>query len=89
MQNFLFYKLNGNSTHNPPKTETHNLKKEEKEERGMEYHQTKTTKTKRERTNGGTELPESKDKMAIGNPDTSIITLNIKGLNSPVKKGRE
>ena len=43
------------------KTETHSLKKEETEERSMEYHQTKTTdENTQEKNNGGTELPENK-----------------------------
>ena len=53
----------------------------------MEYHQTKTTERNtieknqwRHRTN-----QKTKDKMAIGNSHTSI-TLNINGLNSPIKR---
>ena len=31
---------------------------------------------------------KTKDKMAIGDPHTSIITLNVNGLNSPIKRHR-
>ena len=31
---------------------------------------------------------KTKNKMAIGNPHTSIITLNINGLNLPIKRNR-
>ena len=29
---------------------------------------------------------KAKDKMAIGNPYTPVITLNVNGLNSPIKR---
>ena len=49
----------------------------------------KTTDGNRKgKTNGGTELPETNDKMAIGNLHISIITLSANGLNSPIKKAQ-
>lgn len=56
----------------------HNQKKEDTKEKSTEYHQKQQTKTPMEAQN----YQEKKDKMAIENPHTSIITLNINGLNS-------
>ena len=50
------------------------------------------TEIKGQRNNGektmeqrNTELLKIKDKIAIGKPHFSIITLNVNGLNSPIK----
>ena len=57
---FLIYLMV--TTCKKPKTEMPHLKKEETEDRGMKYHQTKKqqTETQKKIISGGTELPENK-----------------------------
>ena len=51
--------------------------------------QNQQTETQRKITNFlAWRYQKTKDKMAIGNPHTSIITLNVNGLNSPIKRHR-
>ena len=54
----------------------------------MEFYQTKTThrNTKGKKKTMEANYQKRKDKMAIRNPHTSIITLNVNGLISPVKR---
>ena len=86
----FFHKSNGDHIQQPPKL-THNFNKGRRD-RGKKYeippNKNNRQKHKGRKNNGVTELPDKKAKMAIENPHTSIITLNVNGLSSPIKRHR-
>ena len=51
------------TTHRTPKAESHNLKREETEGRGMEYHQTETTVRNTEEKNQWRNIATRKQKI--------------------------
>ena len=70
-------------THTKPKLRHIALKKEETEERTVEYtKQNQQTETQKKRTNGG--YQKTKDKMAIKISYNNNHP-NVNGLNSPIK----
>ena len=42
----------------------------------------------RKKNNGDTDKQKTRDKMTIVSPHMSIITLNVNGMNSPIKRHR-
>ena len=79
---------------NPELSKTHNIKIEGTERKIIEYQTNITdrntrakTKTKR-KTRETQSYQKTKDKIAIGKLHISIITLNVNGLNAPVKRHR-
>ena len=54
----------------------------------MDSHQTKIIdrNTKKKKQMEAQNYQKTQDKMTIGNPHTSIITLNVYKLNSPIKR---
>ena len=69
------------------RAESQNIKKEETEKHITENHQTEwQTETRGKRNNGNVEQPENK--RAVLSHHISIITLNVNGLNSPIKRHR-
>ena len=56
----------------------------------MEYHQTKHNrqKDKGKEPVEAQSCEKTEDKMAVGNPHTSVITVSANELNSPVKSHR-
>ena len=79
------------TTHKTPKWRYTTLKI--KGNRGKIWNTTKQkqqaeTQTKSTNEEEALSFQKTNDKIAIGNPHTSIITLNINGLNSPIKRHR-
>ena len=75
------------TTHQRFRTEVHNIKQEEPEAKPTEANQRKH-KYKDKETMETPSYQKAKDKMAIRRPHISIITLNVNGLNSPIKRNR-
>ena len=74
------------TTHKKPQTEPHNLKK--REQRKKAWNTTKQNNRQKDKWKEPVETQsyqKAKDKKAIKNPYTSKITLNVNGLNSPIK----
>ena len=77
------------TTHKKPKNETHNLKNKKKKGGNCGG---KVPPNKNWQKHEGKEPMEAqrykktKDKMATGNSHTLIITLNVNGLNLPIKR---
>lgn len=83
---YLFFYKPHITTKHKSRAETWNMKKE-----GTEKNSEETTKLKvQPETQGGKKEilsnPKTKDKMVVLSPHLSIITLNMKGLNSLIKK---
>ena len=78
------------TTHKRSRSETITLKK--KKQRGKNHrippNQYNRQKHKEKETMETQSYQKTKNKMTIGKPHTSIITLNVNGLNSPITRYR-
>lgn len=81
----IFYTNHMVTTKQKSREETQSIKKEETEKKNHRNHQTKmwdrnTREKKLEIWN-----KQQKNKMVIVNPHISVITLNVNGMNPPIK----
>lgn len=86
--NFLVHKPRAPTPHTHSETDRHNIRKEETEEKAIEYHQTKTTYRNTREKKQGERCQKTKDKMTKGNLRISVIALLITELNTPIKRQR-